>query len=177
VGVRIGDVLPKLALTGYGGMASSQLKNIGDHSAGIYRGFAGLDIPLPILGGAAQLNAIDAAKAKVKEVAALYEKAFVNALREVSDALNAIEQLKAAREQRDVQVAALRRAEDVAILRYKGGVSTYLEVVTAQEQRLLAELTLADVKGQQQLAVVQLYRALGGGWQMKEKSDEQRKEP
>jgi multidrug efflux system outer membrane protein len=74
-------------------------------------------------------------------------------------------------------VAALRRAEDVAILRYKGGVSTYLEVVTAQEQRLLAELTLADVKGQQQLAVVQLYRALGGGWQMKEKSDEQRKEP
>jgi multidrug efflux system outer membrane protein len=172
VGIRIGDVLPKLALTGYGGMASSALKNIGDHTAGVYRGFAGLDIPLPILGGAAQLNAIDAAKAQVKEVAALYEKAFFNALREVSDALNAIEQLKVAREQRDLQVASLRRAEDVAILRYKGGVSTYLEVVTAQEQRLLAELTLADTKGQQHLAVVQLYRALGGGWHMKENKDD-----
>jgi multidrug efflux system outer membrane protein len=156
-------------------MASSALKNMGDHTAGVYRGFAGLDIPLPILGGAAQLNAIDAAKAQVKEVAALYEKAFFNALREVSDALNAIEQLKLAREQRDLQVQSLRRAEEVAMLRYKGGVSTYLEVVTAQEQRLLAEITLADTKGQQHLAVVQLYRALGGGWHMKENNDEQAK--
>ena len=176
VGIRIGDVLPKLALTGYGGLASSQLKNIGDHSAGVYRGFAGLDIPLPILGGAAQLNAIDAAKAKVKEVAALYEKAFFNALREVSDALNDIERLKEVREQRELQVAALIKAEDVAILRYKGGVSNYLEVITAQEQRLLAELLLADAKGFQHQAVVTLYRALGGGWKMGEKkSDEQAK--
>lgn len=173
VGIRIGDVLPKLALTGYAGMASSALKNIGDHSAGVYRGFAGLDIPLPILGGAAQLNAIDAAKAKVKEVAALYEKAFFNSLREVSDALNDIEQLKEQRVQRELQVAALQRAEEVALLRYKGGVSTYLEVITAQEQRLSAELLLADTKGLQHQSVIQLYRALGGGWNMGQKSDEQ----
>ena len=60
-------------------------------------------------------------------------------------------------------------AENVATLRYRGGVSTYLEVITAQEQRLLAELALAETKGQQHQAVVQLYRALGGGWNMKEK--------
>jgi outer membrane protein, multidrug efflux system len=169
IGVRIGDVLPKLALTGAAGMASSSLKNLGSNSDAIYRGFAGLDIPLPVLGGAAQLNAIDAARARAREVAALYEKAFVNALREVSDALNAVEQLQEARARREEQVGALRRAENVATLRYRGGVSTYLEVITAQEQRLLAELALADTKGQQHQALVQLYRALGGGWNMKEK--------
>jgi multidrug efflux system outer membrane protein len=171
VGVRIGDVLPKLDLTGVAGLATSALKNFGDHDAAIYRGNAGFNIPLPILGGAAQLNAIQAARAQVKELVATYEKTFINALREVSDALVAIEQLKAARESRAQQVGALVRAEQLAGLRYKGGIATYLEVITAQEQRLLAELTLADVKGQQHQAVIQLYRALGGGWAMPKKEN------
>lgn len=171
IGIRIGDVLPKLSLTGAAGLASTALKNFDKNADAVYRGFAGFDIPLPVLGGAAQLNAIDAARARAKEVAVLYEKTFVNALREVSDALNAIEQLRDARAMREQQVGALRRAESVASLRYRGGVSTYLEVITAQEQRLLAELALADTKGQQQQAVVQLYRALGGGWNMHEKTE------
>jgi multidrug efflux system outer membrane protein len=166
VGVRIGDALPKLALTGIGGVASRDLGNITGTAEGVYNFGAGLDIPIPILGGAAQLNAIDAAKGRVKELAAGYEKVVMNALREVSDALISVEELKQARSEREKQAAALRRAEELAMLRYRGGVANYLEVVTAQEARLLAELTLADVKGDQQQAVVQLYRALGGGWRM-----------
>jgi multidrug efflux system outer membrane protein len=153
-------------------MASSDLGNIRDTTDGIYQGFAGLQIPLPILGGAAQLNAIDSAKARVKELAALYEKTFINALREVSDALMNVEQLKEARSKREAQVAALVRAEELAMMRYKGGVANYLEVVTAQEERLRAELVLADVKGEQHQAVIRLYRALGGGWNMPNPNDD-----
>jgi multidrug efflux system outer membrane protein len=168
IGVRIGDVLPKLSLTGAAGLASTALKNFDRNADGVYRGFAGFDIPLPVLGGAAKLNDIDAARARAKELAALYEKTFVNALREVSNSLNAVEQLKDARAMRELQVDALRRAEQVSTLRYRGGISNYLEVITAQEQRLLAELALADAKGQQHQALVLLYRTLGGGWNMHE---------
>jgi multidrug efflux system outer membrane protein len=173
VGIRIGDVLPKFALTGAGGVASSDLGDLGGSSHGIYLGFAGLQVPLPILGGAAQLNAIDAARARVREYASLYEKTVTNALREVSDALMNVEQLKAARSMRDAQVAALSRAEELALMRFRGGVANYLEVITAQEERLIAELSLADVKGEQHQAVVRLYRTLGGGWNMGQ-SDEER---
>lgn len=170
VGVRIGDVLPKFALTGIGGVASKDLGNLGGSSAGIYRGSAGFQIPLPILGGADKLNAIDSARAKVKELAAVYERTVMNALREVSDALMTVEQLKSAREMREAQVSALAHAEEMAMLRYRGGVANYLEVVTAQEERLRAELVLSDVKGEQHQALVQLYRALGGGWKMGSKT-------
>jgi outer membrane protein TolC len=74
-------------------------------------------------------------------------------------------------------VAALRRAEELAMMRYRGGVSTYLEVVSAQQDRLLAELLLAEVKGQQHQAVVRLYRTLGGGWSMREKEEPAKSDP
>lgn len=169
VGIRIGDVLPKLALTGTGGVVSKDLSNFASSAQGTYRGFAGLQIPLPFLGGAGQINEIHAARAKVKELIAFYEKTVVNALREVSDALMSVETLKDARDNREAQVAALARAEELAIMRYKGGVASYIEVINAQQDRLLAELVLADVKGNQHQALVQLYRTLGGGWSMKEK--------
>jgi multidrug efflux system outer membrane protein len=174
VGVRIGDVLPKLALTGLGGVASTDLGDLTGSAQGVYHVSAGIDIPIPLLGGAGALNAIDAAKSRVKELAAGYEKVVMNALREVSDALMTVEQLKLARVERETQTAALRHARDLAMLRYRGGVANYLEVVTAEEARLGAELMLADVKGDQQQAVVQLYRALGGGWQMGGKAAEEK---
>jgi multidrug efflux system outer membrane protein len=177
VGIRIGDVLPKLALTGAGGMVSKDLSNFSGASGGIYRGFAGLQVPLPLLGGASQLNDIKAARAKVKELTAAYEKTVVNALREVSDALMAMQAMKDSRSSREAQVASLRRAEELAMMRYRGGVSTYLEVVSAQQDRLLAELLLAEVKGQQHQAVVRLYRTLGGGWNMHEKDESAKTDP
>jgi outer membrane protein, multidrug efflux system len=177
IGVRVGDVLPKLALTGVGGVASRDLGDITGSAEGVYRLSAGLEIPIPLLGGAAQLNAIDAAKARAQELVAGYERTVTNALREVSDALMSVEQLKQARIEREKQAAALRRAEELAMLRYRGGVANYLEVVTAQEARLLAELTLADVKGDQQQAVVALYRALGGGWRMPKPEETQDGQP
>jgi multidrug efflux system outer membrane protein len=85
--------------------------------------------------------------------------------------------MKEARNSRESQVAGLRKAEELAVMRYRGGVSTYLEVVSAQQDRLLAELLLADVKGQQHQVVVRLYRTLGGGWNMHEKDQSAKSDP
>jgi outer membrane protein, multidrug efflux system len=171
VGIRVGDVLPRFALTGSAGVASAVLIESSAETAPIYRGFAGIDIPIPVLGGATKLNDIDVAKARVNELLALYQKIFFNALREVSDALAAMEHLKQQRAMREAQVKELARTEELADIRYKGGVAVYLEVITAQEASLSAELALTDVKGLQHLAVVNLYRALGGGWNMKEATE------
>lgn len=176
VGVRIGDVLPKFALTGSAGIASAALSSSSDETSAIYSGFAGLAIPIPLLGGATKLNDIDAAKGKVNELLALYQKLFFNALREVSDALAAVQYLKDQRARREEQVTALKRTEEVATARYSGGVATYLEVITAQEASLGAELALTDVKAAQLQAVINLYRALGGGWKMKE-AEQQAQQP
>jgi len=171
VGIRVGEVLPKFELTGSAGVASAVLNNSSAETAAIYRGFAGLDIPIPLLGGATKLNDIDVAKEKVNELLATYQKIFFNALREVSDALAAVEHLRQQREEREQQVKALARTEELADVRYRGGVAVYLEVITAQEQSLSAELALTDVKGQQHQAVIALYRALGGGWNMKQATE------
>ena len=174
VGVRIGDVLPKFALTGAAGVATNALSNADTETSPIYRGFAGLEIPIPVLGGATKLNEIDAAKARVNELLASYQKVFFNALREVSDALASVENLREERAMREDQVAALHRTEELSTVRYRGGVSSYLEVITAQERSLLAELELTLVKGRQHQAVVNLYRALGGGWNMSEATTAQK---
>jgi outer membrane protein, multidrug efflux system len=177
VGIRIGDVLPKFALTGSAGVASDVLTNSNAETAGIYSGFAGLTIPIPVLGGATKLNEIDMARARVNELVALYQKIFFNALREVSDALGAVEHLAEVRAQREEQVKHLMRTEQLADERYRGGVASYIEVITAQERSLLAQLELAEAKALQHQAVISLYRALGGGWSMKEPEAAQQPQP
>ncbi|GMU63129.1 MAG: membrane protein [Myxococcaceae bacterium] len=166
VGIKVGELFPKFQLSGSGGFATDLFAATGmsQGTTAVYRGAVGLEYTLPVLGGAQNLAAVDAAWAQVHAATALYEKAATNALKDVSNALVAVDQYRKARDATERQVAALKKTEDLAMMRYKGGVSNYLEVVTAQEQRLIAELSLADAKGQQLQAVVQLYRALGGGW-------------
>lgn len=165
VGVKVGELFPKFALAGSAGVAlGPDLVTSATLVSPVYRGSVGLEYVFPVLGGAQNLAAVDAAWARVHAATALYEKTATNALREVSDALVTIDQSAKVRAAREQQVASLQRTEALAMMRYRGGVSNYLEVVTAQEQRLGAELALADAKGQQHQAVVALYRALGGGW-------------
>jgi multidrug efflux system outer membrane protein len=88
----------------------------------------------------------------------------LNSLREVSDALIAREKLVAVRAEREREVAALRESVAISQQRYLGGLATYLEVLDAQQQLYPAEFALAQTERDQLLAVVALYRALGGGW-------------
>jgi multidrug efflux system outer membrane protein len=70
----------------------------------------------------------------------------------------------AVRSEKEREVAALRESVDVSQKRYLGGLATYFEVLDAQQQLYPAEFELAQIERDQLLAVVQLYRALGGGW-------------
>ena len=86
-------------------------------------------------------------------------------LAEVADALADIDKFKAVRVAQEKQVAALAESVKLSIARYEGGLSSYLEVLDADQQYYGAQNTLARTLGSQLIAYVQLYRALGGGWQ------------
>jgi multidrug efflux system outer membrane protein len=107
---------------------------------------------------------VDVARARADQSRYLYEKTVLTALQEVEDVLVGV---RASRNQvvaQQTQVDALRRALDLADMRYRSGLSSYLDLLDAQRSLFTAELTLAQVQGQQATAAVTLYRALGGGW-------------
>jgi multidrug efflux system outer membrane protein len=107
---------------------------------------------------------LEAAKARFEQALARYEQAIQQGFREVSDSLASIRQLEKVRKQQEAYVAASRDGLRLAGNRYQGGVSSYLEVLDAQRQAFNSQLALAQTRRDQRVAVVQLYRALGGGW-------------
>jgi multidrug efflux system outer membrane protein len=94
-----------------------------------------------------------------------YERTIQNAFREVSDSLIAYRKVKEVRIQREKLVATLQDRSRLAYMRYNGGVSNLLEALDADRNLFDAELNLAQARRDELLTVVQLYKALGGGWQ------------
>ncbi len=94
----------------------------------------------------------------------------INALSEVSNALIAQQKLEEVRVEQQVAVDALRESVRFSLLRYNGGLATYFEVLEAQQQLFPAEQALAQTDLNRILAVVDLYSALGGGWQANDMS-------
>jgi multidrug efflux system outer membrane protein len=88
----------------------------------------------------------------------------ISALQEVSTALMSQQKLAEILQQQVRAVAAFQESVRLSLLRYEGGFASYFEVIEAQQQLFPAENTLAQVRRDQLVAVVQLYRALGGGW-------------
>jgi multidrug efflux system outer membrane protein len=107
----------------------------------------------------------EATIARFDQSLAQYEKAAQNGFREVADALVTIDKLRELRIEQEAQVTALQDAASLSRLRYDTGLANYLEVLIADQDLFAAELDLARTRGAQLNAVVQLYRALGGGWQ------------
>ena len=93
-----------------------------------------------------------------------YKQIALSALRDVSDALISHERLGEGREQRARQVTALGKAVKLSSQRYVAGKASYYEVLEAQQQLFTAQINLARTKRDELLAVVSLYKALGGGW-------------
>lgn len=171
IGAELADFFPKFQLTGYLGVATPDLKD-----ASFVRGGVGLlNWTLPFLGGERNRAEYAAAKAAWEGAKAAYERAVGNAFRDVANALITVSTLGDRRAALDAQLAAATDAERHAIDRYRGGVADYLDVLTAQEQKLVVQLEVAEVMGRQHSAVAQLYRALGGGWPLPEEDDEQSK--
>ena len=94
-----------------------------------------------------------------------YQKTIAGAFRDVSNALIALNKQRAAREQQEKLVAAAQDATRLARMRYQGGATSYLEVLTTDSSLFSAQLNLVSAQQGEALTLVQLYSALGGGWQ------------
>lgn len=162
IGMVKADRFPKVSITGILGIANPKLSELfspgGDFGA-VGPGLAGPLLNAQILGFQQK-----AAEAQARQILAQYEQTILVAFKEVEDALVAV---KTAREQREAQVeqvTSLRSALHLANLRYKGGLANYLDVLIAQRNLFDAELALTGTHRLHLVSIVQLYKALGGGW-------------
>jgi multidrug efflux system outer membrane protein len=154
---------PTFSLNAAVGGISHNFSNIADKRAAIWSASGG--ILQPLFQGWRLFWNYEATIARFDQALAQYEKAAQNGFREVADALVAIEKLNEVRVEQEESVRALQDAALLSRQRYDVGLSNYLEVLIADQQLFDQELLLARTRGDQLNAVVQLYRALGGGWQ------------
>jgi multidrug efflux system outer membrane protein len=108
---------------------------------------------------------VDYNEARAQEAGLHYQHVLTQAFREVSDALVDVRKRQEYRQQQELMVKALADASEVAKARYEGGVSSYLEVLDTERQYFEAQVQLVLAKRDESASVVQLYKALGGGWQ------------
>ncbi len=162
VGVAVANFFPRIGLTTLYGGQSSDLENV-IKTPGVIWAVAGSMLG-PIFQGGRLTEAYRVQVADWEASQAIYEQTVLTALGEVSNALIAQQKQEEVRVEQEVQVDALRESVRLALLRYNGGLSTYFEVLEAQQQLFPAELQLAQTDLGRVLAVVDLYRSLGGGW-------------
>jgi multidrug efflux system outer membrane protein len=156
-------LFPAITLTAAAGGASSQLGDL--FSAPARTWSFGLNLLQPLIDAQRNRFQVEAARARSEQALAGYHRTVEQAFREVADALVAKEAALAAGAARERQVAALQAAERSATARYRGGLASYFEVVDAQRTLLAGELARSQARLASRLATVELYRALGGGWQ------------
>lgn len=154
---------PNFSITGALGSATRDISNIADKRTAVWSVAGG--IFQPIFQGWRLFWNYEATMARFDQALAQYEKAAQNGFREVADALVTIEKLKDIRIEQEESVKALQDAARLSRLRYDAGLANYLDILIADQQLFDVELLLARTRGEQLNAVVQLYRALGGGWQ------------
>ncbi len=122
-------------------------------------------ISLPLFNAGALEAGVDLAEAQTKQAVLQYEQTILQALREVSDSLVDVRKRQEFRVQQELLTKTLAEASQVSQLRYEGGVSSYLEVLDTERQYFQAELDLTNAQRDELASIVQLYKALGGGWQ------------
>ena len=162
IGVAKAERFPKLSLTGILGAASPQLTDF--VSPGTDFGVLAPVVTGPLLNAQTLGFQQRAVEAQAKQAVAQYEQAVLVAFREVEDALVGVSTAREQAAAQERQVNALQSALHLASLRYKGGLANYLDVLIAQRNLFEAELALAATHRLHLVSVVQLYKALGGGW-------------
>lgn len=162
IGMAKAARFPKLSITGFLGVASPALSKL--LLSGSEFGAGGLGLAGPLLN--AQSLGFDqrAAEAQARQVLAQYEQTILVAFKEVEDALVAVRTVQEQRKSQQEQVEALRSALHVSDLRYKGGITSYVDVLLAKRNLFDAEFALTATYRFHLISVVQLYKALGGGW-------------
>jgi multidrug efflux system outer membrane protein len=162
IGVAKAAFFPTLSLTGLFGNISPELGNLFSKGKTWNLGTGALG---PLFHGGAVKRNYEAVKARWEQAKIEYEATVTQSLAETSTALIARTKLVETESQRARAVQAYREAVRLANLRYGSGLSAYFEVLEAQQQLFPAEIGLAQTRRDQLIAVVSLYKALGGGWQ------------
>jgi multidrug efflux system outer membrane protein len=163
IGAARAQYFPEISLTGFLGAQSSALSNLF-----IGRSRQWNIAPsgtLPIFNANRIRNNVRLTEAQKSELLAAYEKSIQSGFREVSDALIGLKKNSEQRSQQELLVKALQETVRLSTLRYRGGLDSYLQVLDADRNLFAGELTLAQLRNQELDSIVDLYRALGGGWQ------------
>ena len=162
IGVAKARFFPTISLTGFLGGVSGDLASLMGQG-GLWSSTLGLF--QPIYQGGRLRRDLEAAQARFDVALAGYQKAALNGYREVANALITIQKLAEVRIERETGVAALVDASDLSRARYDSGLASYIEILTADQDRFAQELRLAQTRGAELRARAELYRTLGGGWQ------------
>jgi multidrug efflux system outer membrane protein len=162
IGVAKASRFPRLTITGFLGVASPALSKI--LLSGSEFGVGGLGLAGPLLNAQSLGLEQRAAEAQAKQVLAQYEQTILVAFKEVEDALVAVRTANDQTKAQQQQVEALRSALNVSNLRYQGGITSYVDVLLAKRNLFDAEFALAATRRLHLASVIQLYKALGGGW-------------
>jgi multidrug efflux system outer membrane protein len=164
IGAAVAMRFPTLSLTGVLGLASNDLSDLNSGDAKIWGVGAGLFAP--IFDAGKNKRRVEVERAKTEQALNRYEQTILQALREVEDALAGIRTYHDEATARHRQATAARSASTLSRARYDGGVTSYLEVLESDRSLFRAELVESEVRREQLVSVVELYKALGGGWEL-----------
>jgi len=162
VGVAKTAFYPQLTLSGSGGFQSTSIGSLVTAPSAIWA--LGGDLLQPIFNGGRNRANYEATKAAYDESAANYRQSVLTAFQQVEDGLSGLDALSKAAESQNAAVADAKRALDIANDRYVGGLTTFLDVITAQSVLLSNKRLSTQLLGQQMVTSVFLVKALGGGW-------------
>jgi multidrug efflux system outer membrane protein len=163
IGAARAAYFPSIALTGHAGSESSALSNLMSSGTGIWQ--AAVSLVQPIFNAGKTRRQVEAARARHRQELAIYIRAVQSGFAEVEDALVARVTSIAEREALARQVEQLTTTQRLARRRHEVGDSSYLEVLDAERSLLRAELDLAAARRNELAATVNLFKALGGGWE------------
>ena len=163
IGAARAAYFPDISLTAAPGFQSSSLANLFSGSAGLWT-FAGT-VTQPIFNAGQIRSGVRLAEAQQQQALLTYQQTIQGAFRDVSDALIAYQQDQEFRAQEELLAHAAEDAARLSGKRYEAGTTNYLEVLTNETNYLSADLGLAQARLNELLALVQIYKALGGGWQ------------
>ncbi|MGC2657391.1 MAG: efflux transporter outer membrane subunit [Bryobacteraceae bacterium] len=163
IGEARAALYPNVSLTGYGGLESAGLASLFSGGAGLWSLTASLTQPIF---NAGRLRAqVRLTEAQEQQQLLTYRQTIQQAFQSVADALVAYGKYREFREHEERLTAAAQDAAKLSEIRYRGGVTSYLEVLTDETNYFTAELGLAQARLNERLALVQVYNTLGGGWQ------------
>ena len=163
IGVARAAYFPQIVLTGFGGTQSSALTNLFSGPAAVWS--FGAQLTQPLFTGGRIRSGVRLSVAQQEEAALVYQQTIQQAFREVSDSLIAYTKNQEFRQQQELLTTSAENATSLSRVRYSGGAASYLEVLDSDTRYFSAQLNLAQAELNERLALVQVYNALGGGWE------------